>query len=489
MDFLDPAKKKAHGIRLAIGYILIGAAIAVVALILLLQSYGYDINRRTGQIFQNGLVFVAARPDGADIFINGQDKGGTDARFSLPAGQYSFELKKGGYRSWKRTFGLEGGSLERLTYPFLFPEKLNTKDVHLYSAGPTFATNSPDRRWILVQQPGSLTNFDVFDSGQTDPNPDTIALPDDLLTKPDGPANLSLAEWSNDNRHVLLKHDYGSNAEFIILDREQPAQSVNINRQFNINPTRATLRDKKYDQLYFYDEKTQELSSGELKNNQVQPVLSKVIDYKSYGSDTILFIGDDGSQPGRVQLKLKEKEKVTTIRSLTGGTSYILDIARYSDNWYVAAGAASEGIISIYQNPTSAAKDSNNLPVPKSSLKMDQAAYISFSASTQFISVQNGHKFAVYDVEKDRRYYYELPFALDRSYKAQWMDSHHIVVANQNQTAVFDYDGINLQTLTANNSGIYPFFNQDYNAIYNIAPSVTVPGRAALARTPLKANQ
>ena len=489
MDFLDPSKKRAHGIRLAVGYILIGISIAVVALILLLQSYGFDINRKTGQIFQNGLVMVSARPDGADIYINGEDKGGTDARFSLPAGQYNIELKKTGYRSWKRTFGLEGGSLERLTYPFLFPEKLVTKDTHLYGASPTFATNSPNRHWILVQQPGVVASFDVFDSGQTDPNPTTITLPEGLLTKPNGPESIALVEWSNDNRHVLLKHSYGSGSEFIMLDREQPASSININRQLNLNPARIVLRDNKYDQMYVYDDKSLELKYAELKNNQVQPLLSQVIDFKSYGSDTLLYVGDDGSAPGKLQLKLKEKDKTIVIKNLLGGTGYVLDVAKFNDNWYVFVGAANEGIVSIYKNPQEAAKGNDQLPMPVSALKLDQPAHISFSANTQFVAVQSGSKFAVYDVEKDRRYYYELPFALDAGYKAKWMDGHHLMVDNHGQTVVFDYDGINSQTLTNNAVGIDPFFDRDYTALYNVAPSVTVSGRAALTRTELKVTR
>ncbi len=38
MDFLDPAKKRAHTIRLFIGYILIAIVVATVSLILLLES-------------------------------------------------------------------------------------------------------------------------------------------------------------------------------------------------------------------------------------------------------------------------------------------------------------------------------------------------------------------------------------------------------------------------------------------------------------------
>jgi len=203
----------------------------------------------------------------------------------------------------------------------------------------------------------------------------------------------------------------------------------------------------------------------------------------------LLYVGDDGSAPGKLQLKLKEKDKTIVIKNLLGGTGYVLDVAKFNDNWYVFVGAANEGIVSIYKNPQEAAKGNDQLPMPVSALKLDQPAHISFSANTQFVAVQSGSKFAVYDVEKDRRYYYELPFALDAGYKAKWMDGHHLMVDNHGQTVVFDYDGINSQTLTNNAVGIDPFFDRDYTALYNVAPSVTVSGRAALTRTELKVTR
>ncbi|HZM64492.1 MAG TPA: PEGA domain-containing protein, partial [Candidatus Saccharimonadales bacterium] len=101
MDFLDPEKQKAHARRLIAGYILIGMVVLLSAIILLYQAFGYSIDRH-GRIFQNGLVFISSLPDRAEIYVDGmRESSTTNARLALPAGQYVFEIKREGYRTWK----------------------------------------------------------------------------------------------------------------------------------------------------------------------------------------------------------------------------------------------------------------------------------------------------------------------------------------------------------------------------------------------------
>src|SRR4030095_6630948 len=217
MDFLDPKKKRAHRARLYIGYFFMAIAMSFATLILLFEAFGYDVNRSTGGVIHNGLVFVDAHPESAQIYVNGKHEGQTGARLTLPTGEYKFELKRDGYRQWSRTFELEGSLIERLQYPFLFPEKLEPKDVQLYGSMPIFATQSPDRKWLVVQQPGSLTKFDVTDLGNASNPTTTITLPDDLLNTAQSDHKLEILKCSTDNRHVLVKHSFQGGFEFVMI--------------------------------------------------------------------------------------------------------------------------------------------------------------------------------------------------------------------------------------------------------------------------------
>lgn len=489
MDFLDPQKKKLRGIKLFAGYILVAIAIAMGSLILLFRTYGYDLDRKTGQIIQNGLIFFSAHPESSTIYLNGVNKGSTDARLTVPAGQYNVALKRDGYRVWEKTISLEGGSIERLVYPLLVPMKLTAIDQQLYGSSPAFASDSPDRHWLLVQQPGTLDKFDVFDMNNSKQNATSFSLPTDLLTPAEGDQSIRLIEWSSDNRRLLVQHTFDKGTEFIIIDRESPAESVNINKTLNINPTRISLRDKHYDQLYLYDQTAKTLQKAELKTKLITPFLNQVINYKSYGANIVMYVTDAGAKAGKVDLNVRDGSTNYMLRALAANTDYLLELTQFDGNWYLAGGAKSEGRIYIYKNPQDLAKNLNNPAIlPISVLKMDQPNYVSISLNSRFISAQNGSSFAVYDGDADKRYYYTLDKPVGSEQKAEWMDGHRLTLNFNNQSVIFDFDGLNEQPLVATEASFKSYFNGDYTGLYNIAPSVTVPSRSAVTRTDLKAK-
>src|ERR1700722_21004469 len=98
MDFLDPRKKRAYKIRLLIGYALVTIAIGLAVVILVYDAYGYNLNPETGNVTQNGLLFVGSKPGGANIYLNGMQHSTTSSRLVLPAANYTLKLTKSGYR-------------------------------------------------------------------------------------------------------------------------------------------------------------------------------------------------------------------------------------------------------------------------------------------------------------------------------------------------------------------------------------------------------
>ena len=100
MDYLDPQKKKAHKRRITIGYILFSIVILLATTVLVFIANGYDLDRDTGEVIQNGLIFVDSKPSGAEVFLNGAKQDGTtDSRLVVPAGNYDIGIFKPGYRN------------------------------------------------------------------------------------------------------------------------------------------------------------------------------------------------------------------------------------------------------------------------------------------------------------------------------------------------------------------------------------------------------
>ncbi|HEX7368508.1 MAG TPA: PEGA domain-containing protein, partial [Candidatus Saccharimonadales bacterium] len=290
MDFLDPKFQKRHHIQLVIGYIFVTIAILFATLVLLYQAYGFGLNNK-GQVVQSGLIFVSSHPSGAQIYLNGVlSSSATNARLSVPSGTYTLKITRSGYRDWQRPISVIGGTVERFDYPFLFPTNLVTSPVGSYVSAPALATQSPDKRWLLVLRHTTpdLT-FDEYDLTNPKAPPTVLTLPATVYT-PSAASTWQAVEWSSDSAHLLLQHTYSGKTEFIVMDRTDPTKSVNLNATLNLAPSsRVNLFNGQYDHYYVYDTAAQTLQTVSLTDPVAQPLLDHVLDYKTYAGSVVLY--------------------------------------------------------------------------------------------------------------------------------------------------------------------------------------------------------
>jgi hypothetical protein len=476
MEFLDPKKQKAHLIRLIIGYVLVSIALILTTIILLYQANGFGI--KNGEVIQNGLVFVSSRPNPGTISINGKlQKETTNTRLLMLAGQYTFQINRDGYRPWKRAINVEGGAVVRFDYPLLFPSKLITTNVKTYAAQPPLSSQSPDRRWLLVQSPSTPASFDVFDLKAPKVSAQAVALSASLLKLATGLQRWKVVEWADDNRHVLLTHsseqDGAAATEYILLDREDPARSVNLTSTLGLaNTTAVSLRSKKFDQFYLHDSTSRLLSTASLQNPESKPFLERVLGFKSYGDATVLYATDKAAPAGKATIKIIDNGKSYTLRQVAAGTTYMLDLTRYDNAWYVVTGASSEGRSYVYKNPMDDLQADPRAPlVPVQVLKTPGTQYVAFSENARFIMAQGGQHFAVYDAENDRGYAYVQPAAMDSPQEhATWMDGHRMMLVSGGLVTVFDFDRANQETLVAASPSYVPYFDRDSKFLYTLTP-------------------
>lgn len=496
MDFLDPKKQKAHAVRIIIGYVLIAIALLLAATILLYQAYGFGLNG-SGKVIQNGLAFVSTSPSGADIYINGKKEDNqTNTRLLLSSGQYTVQLKRDGYSDWRRAITVEGGSVERFDYPFLFPSSLHATDVKQYT-GMQLATQSPDRRWLVLHSTtagsGVFEIYDLKDPKALAKNMQTVTLPSSAFTAPTDTTDQKweLEQWSTDNRHVLLKHSFKKDAqltyEYVLVDRQDATKSVNLTATLGVNPTKIELRDQNYDHYYLYDQAAGTVTTADLKNPTPVAYLTNVLGFKSYGSDLMTYITPDEKDATKVSVIWQQDSKKYTIRSLPASTTYTLNFTKYSGDWYVAAGDAAEGKVYVYKNPLDMLKD-QKVTVPVRILKVADVDYAAFSTSDRFIMAEHGNKFAVYDAENDKSYAYTLNSPLDAPQAhATWMDEARIMLVSNGKTTVFDFDDANKRTLLSANAGYLPFLSSNYQYLYTLSPA-TAAGETTLQQIPLRTS-
>ncbi len=485
MDFLDPKKKRAHKIRLYIGYALMAVALGIGTLILVFAAYGYDIDRRTGDVIQNGLIIVDAHPEAATISVNGANKGTTDSRLILPAGKYTVQLHRDGYRDWSHAVNLEGSSIEQLVYPLLFPTKLATRTLQDYATPPSMASESLDHHWLVVQQPESANTFNIVDLNNAKNPITTVNLPTDTFTPAAGAHSYEAVEWASDNNHLLMKHNFTGGSEFVILDRDNPASSLNVNKLFNATAFSGVgLRDKKPDQLYLFNAADGSLSHADTKSKVITPLLQHIISFKSYQDNTLLYVTNPAASVKEVEVHAWQNGQDYLLRTLPIAGTYLLDMAQFNGHFYIAAGSPVDGHTYVYKDAFSdLTRHPIRVPQPFRVLIVSGAQYMSFSAIARFVAVQGGTNFAVYDIETGRQFRYDTKLPLEQNQKAVWVDGHRLSLVSANAINIFDFDGTNMQKLSSGLPAFIPFFDRDYTAMLTVAPSAD---KTALLRTELK---
>jgi hypothetical protein len=487
MDFFDEKKQKRHAIRLGVGYALVGLALILATTILLYQSYGYGIDK-SGTVYQNGLLFVSSAPGNANIYLNNQlYKDQTNTRVTLPAGQYTMRISRDGYRNWQRAVTVEGSSVERFDYPFLIPSKLTTTTAKKYTDASSISTQSDDRRWLL-ENIGTSNDFDLWDLNADKPAAKVVSVSPDILSAGTTTTGWTLVSWADDNRHVILKRTYTKDSdtasEYILVDRQNPAQSQNLTTLLGFSPTAIALKDGNYDQYYAYDQSAGTVFTATLKKPTPQLYLEHVLNF-AVDKDFVLYATSQDAPSGKVLIRLRQNEDPAyTVRSVAAGSSYLLDLASYSGTPYIAAGAQSEGKIYVYKDALSLLKSAPKNPlVPVQILKVDGASYVNFSTTARYVMAENNDHFAVYDLENDKGYAYQVKTPLDAGQAhATWLDGYHLELVSDSKLRIFDFDGANQQTLAAASPNYLPAYSPNYRLLYTLTAQNTLTSTAL--RTP-----
>lgn len=461
-----------------VGYALVGTALILTTIILLYQAYGFGL--KNGEVIQNGLVFMSTTPNPSDIYVNGKKRSEqTNTRLLMPAGQYTFELKRDGYRAWKRAISVEGGSVLRFDYPMLFPTTLQTSVEKKYESQPALATESPDRHWLVTQTGATPTAFETVDLSKPFKTPQVapFSLPESAIKLTAGTHSWKLVEWSNDNKHILLQHITLNNgqtaSEYVLVNRDTPAQSINLTATLGVNPTKISMRDKKFDKYMVYSAEDHTLMTASLDQPKPAAYLDHVLGYKTYGSDVVLYATDKDAPAGKTIIRMMNGDnKVYTIRQVEADSTYMLELTKYKNAWYVVAGVPHENKTYVYKDPMKALDNEPQLSLaPVQILKAVNPMYVAFSDNTRFIMTQSATatQFSVYDAENEKGYTYDTKKPMDAPQEhAYWMDGSRITYISNGKVFVFDFDHTNQQTLIAENPAYRPIFDRDYQMLYAV---------------------
>lgn len=489
LTFMDPKQRKRQNTTLMIGYVLVGCAVLLLTTILVFVAYGFGF--KNGQVIQNGLVFLSSTPHPADVYVDGKRyKDTTNTRIVLPAGVYDFTLKRTGYRNWERSVNVTGGQVESYAYPFLFPTSLTTTTRQTYAKPPALVTESPDRHWLMVARPDSLSSFDIYDLNSPSHLPAVTSLPDGLLSAASSSQSLQLVAWASDNTHVLLKHLYDNKTEYIIFNKTTPAQSVNLTRSLSLALNNIDLRfnNQRYDQYIFLDTAQHNLFRATLGAPQPTLALSNILAFTTYGSGTVLYATPNTIDHSKVDIDLYDSGNIYLIRHAAANTTYLLGLNSYGGDLYVAVSASSENEAYVYKDPASQITDKQlGTAAPARIFSISAPTYVGFSTNGQYVIFEHDSSFSVYDAESQQNFSYTVPTPMDSPQAhAVWMDAARLTYVTNGQLIAFDYDGQNRQTLVSASAAYQSYFDQDYKVLYTLVPSAANSTNELLTATALR---
>lgn len=495
MDYLDPDKKRQHTQRLFIGYGLVALAIGFGTILMALFAFGYTFDRRSGSVIQNGLIFIDMSPVDADVYIDDELIGRGNQRLVLPSDSYEIEIREDGYRDWTKQVDLRGGSVERFSYPFLFPEEIAGATYRRFNELPDIFSASPDRRWMIVQEADEASAFVRYDLREQVNLPSFFSLPVGVMTAHnDDEVQVSVVEWSNDSEHFIMRHQFGDRMEYILVNHVEPSQSQNLTARFSDTAfTDISLIDKQHDEYHLFNRDTDTLLLAQLASDEVEDVREEVLTYRSHGQDALAYIttmiDDIDDIDALVEQKLEDAEAVadqaflvmqdgddTAVIAafpLDDKDTYLMDFARFSGEWRVAVSYAPSERVYIYQNPINSVLSSNSAITPLHVFRTSSTPErISFSANARNIATQAGFEISVYDNERDAAHQYNLSEGdAANNGRLQWMDGHRLLLASDDLLRVSDFDGDNVQELVNCTSRENVLFDTSYEHFYCIVES------------------
>ncbi len=449
----DMSSKK---VQLAIRFFTYGVmTISTIVLTVLAIYYamGYRFNTDLG-VEQGGIIEFRSEPSGAAIMLDTAATGRqTPGRMFAQAGEHLVSMRLNGYREWSKKINLQPGQLLWLDYMRYIPQSITTAPVREFTALAK-ALPSPDHTWLMLQETQSDSHLLLADlSNERTPTFVTLAIPDAVLTKKDGARGaLTLLEWDQTSRYVLLRHDVADIHEVIRLDRADPAAAVNINRQFSTAVTEAHF-GANGGNIVIAKVASSLRRLDIAANTAAAPFAEGVTKFSVYNT-TVGFVAD------RTQEKIVaiyEDDKETILTTVTPGKLVTMAITEYARHAYVAYNVG-DSVGVIVRDPTSSQSSSVQF-------NLDPATeWLQFSPKGRFVLGGSPTSWNGYDIETGQGYATLGGFAR----QPEWLDDFHFWSDANNVLRIAEFDGQNTQDITSVAFGFAAVLSPNERAVLSI---------------------
>lgn len=454
---------------------------AVVGLVTLLvfMTLGYRYNQDEG-VVQTGLVQFGSQPSGASVMIDDRDFGSrTPSKTSLEEGSHYITMQRDGYRQWQKSIDVVGGAVLWLNYARLFPVELKPTNVASFPTVSSTAV-SPDAKWmVLAEDPASIILQLIDLSRDSAIEPVALTLPATLYTAPaEGEAQrFELMKWDPSSRYVLVKHTYGAQHEWLVVDTQDVGASQNITKLLGVNATEVVFSVNSASILYArVDDTVRRIDRGNATISR--PLVENVAEFSLYGENVILFIRQLNPETGTrdVGYFRGDDEKIYVLGNYAdfAGTPADIAVSQYFGDTYVAV--SYEEKVEIFTGDL----DRPDELRPVANTKIDGGAqHLSIVTAGRFVIAQHGATYMVYDLELKKSTTTQLKGSGDVAQELRWLDGYSIWTDRDGVLRVYEFDGANQQEVMKVTPGFNVTLGPGERYLYGITQS---DGKSHLTR-------
>lgn len=423
----------------------------VLTILAIYYAMGYRFNNNL-VIEQGGVIEFRTEPGNAIITLDGQPIGKqTPNRTFAQAGEHTVTMELSGYRDWSKKITLQPGQLLWLDYARFIPQSITTSPVREF-ANVYKTLASPNHAWFAIQEDPAAAQLTLADlSNDRAPLFTTLTLPEAVFTKKDGVrGTLTLLEWDQSSRYLLLRHDLGDTHELIRLDRTDPAAAVNINKQFNVAAATAHFADNGGNILVAHiGDSLRRLDVG--AGNISAPFAVGVQQF-SLQDTSVGFTAGRGNEQ---IIAFYKDGKETVVATTTPDKPAIVAVGEYARHDYLAYSIGSGGV--VVRDPAGSQSSSTQFVLDMT------AEWLQFSPKGRFVLGGSQTAWNGYDIETGHGF--STPGGFIRP--PEWLDDFH-VFSDSSMLRIAEFDGQNTHDITAVAPGFTAVLSPSERSVFSV---------------------
>lgn len=429
----------------------------VTTALLIYAAMGYRLTR-SGGVVRSGLLLVDTVPVKADISINGQQRSSAPGRFVLNTGGYQLELLRDGYRPWRNHISITSSQVERVRYPILIPDKLESTQQLRFSNPGSRPSVSPDRKKLLMQIENT-TSMRLITFDEKEPRLRQMNLSDIIGEEV---AEIATVAWSPNTKRVILAYTRGAEVKLLAVDLDNLENSKIVSESLGLDKSKPILF-KGND--HFYAVNTQrDLRYISFDMSETETLLTGVEDYSatSGGRHELTYVRTSDDQKTYEVGASNGADEVTLYRMPISGKIPRISTVSYDGDWYSITSDRQGRSVAVYRNPLGKPILDSQLPFATIHFA---ASAVKASQSGRFLVLQGVDGVYTYDIETLKGHKFQLKDVQAGSLK--WMTDFQLTYRDNTSKVVYmlDFDGTNQQPLLGDDLVV---MSADVKALYSL---------------------